>query len=290
MSYVLTLVRETGILAEDLAFCRRNLCVEKEEWLSKGTAVDFFLDQQISQKHFNEIKLFNKTDVFYQPVKDRQKKALFIDMDATLLNGETLDQVAKHMGVQDKVTAITEQAMRGEIDFISAFKRRISLLRGASSNLFDQVYKETPLQSGAVELVRTLKENGVYIVLISGGLKYFTEKAAVQLELDEHYGNDLVLEGGFFTGDVIDPILNGPVKEKILRDISQKRNLQSSECLAVGDGANDRYMLKAAGCGMGFYPKDRLLPSCDQVIFHNDLKAVLYAQGYRLTCGQVVGQ
>ena len=139
-------------------------------------------------------------------------------------------------------------------------------------------------------MIETLRSNGVYTVLISGGLRYFTEKAASQLRIDENHGNDLVLNNNVFTGEVIEPILNGPVKEQILQQTARKLNIDPSECLALGDGANDRYMVASAGCGIGFYPKERLRFVCDQVIDSGDLRSVLYAQGYTLTYDQVAMQ
>lgn len=213
---------------------------------------------------------------------DRRKRLLLADMDSTIITVECIDEMADMLGLKAEVAAVTEQAMRGEIDFPSALRARAALLKGLTLEALDQVYAErVRLTAGASTLVRTMRAHGARTCLVSGGFTHFTRRVAVAAGFEMDRANSLVMENERLTGEVGEPILDSASKLSCLRELSQEMGLKPQQTLAVGDGANDVPMLQAAGLGVAFHAKPVTAAAADARIDHGDLTALLYAQGYR---------
>jgi phosphoserine phosphatase len=206
---------------------------------------------------------------------------LICDMDSTIITVECIDEIADFAGVKKKVAAITERAMRGELDFPAALNERVLLLKGLDEAVLSQVYDErVTFMPGARELVATMRANGAYTVLVSGGFDFFTSRVREALGFHADFSNRLEIEAGKLTGKVMPPILGRNSKLETLMRISAERQISLSEVLAAGDGANDVPMLLAAGLGVAYRAKPLVRQSARARISHCDLTALLYAQGY----------
>jgi phosphoserine phosphatase len=223
-----------------------------------------------------------RVDAIVQPVAGRRKRLLLADMDSTLIEQECVDELAARAGIGARVAAITERAMRGEIEFEPALRERVGLLAGLPVAVIDEVLeKKITLSPGAPMLIQTMRKAGAYTALVSGGFLQFTGTVAARLGLDEHRANQLIVENGALTGKVADPILGRDAKLATLRDIAARRGLKRDETLAVGDGANDLAMLAEAGLGVAYRAKPSVAAAAHARIDHADLTALLYAQGFR---------
>lgn len=212
------------------------------------------------------------TDVFIVPAA-RSIKLLIADMDATMVVGETLDDLAEHAGIKDKIAAITARAMNGELDFEAALRERVGLLRGLPESALQQTLDKMVLMSGAHELIAALKKNGATCVQVSGGFTFFTGAVAQKLGFDHHHGNVLGVENGKLTGEVIGPILDKNAKLRFLNEYAAKLGIGADQIMAIGDGANDIPMLLAAGIGIGYQPKAAVAEAVDNLVVHGDLSA-----------------
>lgn len=212
----------------------------------------------------------------------RRKKLLVADMDSTIIRQECIDEIADFAGVKDVVSAITERAMRGELDFAAALRERVALLAGLPVTDLQRVVEERlTLMPGARILVATMKEHGAYSALVSGGFTYFTSRIAAIVGFNNNFANTLETADGRLTGRVIEPILGREAKLAALQALVVERRIQGPETLAVGDGANDLAMVKAAGLGVAYRAKPLVAAEADAAINHGDLTALLYLQGYR---------
>lgn len=220
-------------------------------------------------------------DSYIQPVEGRRKRMLVADMDSTIIQQECLDEVAKAAGIGPKVAAITARAMRGELEFEDALRRRIELLRGfPEAKLRDILDRQITLTQGAKELTGTMRANGARVVLVSGGFTVFTSAIALRAGFDIGYGNRFILEDGAIAG-VAEPILGQNAKLEAMEREALQAGVGLGEIIAVGDGANDLAMLKAAGLGVAFRAKPIVAAEAGCRIDHGDLTALLYLQGYR---------
>jgi len=199
-----------------------------------------------------------------------------------LIEQECIDELADVAGVGERVADITARAMRGELEFEPALRERVGLLEGLEESIFDKVIAERiTLMPGGKELVATMKANGAYCALVSGGFTQFTSKIATVLGFDENRANSFEIKAGKLTGDVIPPILGKEAKVEALNDVTSKHGLASSDVIAVGDGANDLGMLELAGSGVALHAKPIVAEQAQFRIDHGDLTALLYIQGYR---------
>jgi len=223
-------------------------------------------------------------DVVVQKDGDSRRKKLFVaDMDSTMIGQECIDELADYAGFKSRVAAITERAMRGEIAFEPALRERVALLKGLPATVIDTVIAERiRLTPGGPTLVATMRANGAYTCVVSGGFTAFTARIAAMAGFDEDHANTLLIDtDGRLTGEVADPVLGREAKLHTLNALRERLRLGHDATLAVGDGANDIPMIEAAGLGIAFRGKPALKEVAAACIDHGDLTALLYAQGYR---------
>ncbi len=222
-----------------------------------------------------------KIDLCIQPTQGRRKKMLIADMDSTMIEQECIDELADEAGHGPRVAAITARAMNGELDFEAALRERVALLRGLPESVIaDVIAHRITLMSGAPTLIATMRANGAYTALVSGGFTAFTSAIAAQLGFDENRANTLLITDGHLTGAVADPILGRAAKVQALQKITMRLGLTPDQAIAVGDGANDLGMLTLAGAGVALHAKPAVQAECNLRINHGDLTALLYLQGY----------
>ncbi len=265
MTYTLTLFASDmditpGHLEKLEAFCETHglLITGKPVWLEEHRVARLPIDQLLNMKQMIELRaIFGaaRMDVFCTPQRDRPYKLLIADMDATMVEGETLDELAAHAGIGEQIAAITTRAMNGELDFEAALRERVGLLKGLEESALHETLARTVLMPGAKEFIQSLKAQGATCVLVSGGFTFFTNAIAQQLGFDYNHGNTLIIEKGKLTGDVGTPILGKEAKLAYLKSYTQKLGIDLADTIAIGDGANDLPMLQAAGLGIGFQPK-----------------------------------
>ena len=220
-------------------------------------------------------------DLVIQPLEGRRKKMLLADMDSTMIRQECIDELAAEAGVGAHVAGITARAMNGELDFEEALIERVGLLKGLPEPIIEQVLDERITHMpGGYELVNTMKANGAYAALVSGGFTAFTARVAAALGFDENRANTLLIADGKLTGDVRRPILGKAAKVQALEEITARLGISANDVLAVGDGANDLGMLTLAGTGVALHAKPAVQAECDVRINHGDLTALLFLQGY----------
>ena len=221
-------------------------------------------------------------DACVQPWSGRKKRLFVADMDSTIINVECLDELADFAGVKDKVAAITERAMRGELEFEGALRERVAMLKGLGLDALQRAYDErVRLNPGAETLVRTMAANGARCVLVSGGFTFFTRRVAQAAGFHTQRANTLNEESEALAGTVGEPILGREAKLAALREEAAALDLPLSETLAIGDGANDLAMIQASGLGVAYRAKPVVAAQADARVDHADLTAVLYFQGYR---------
>ncbi|HET7888047.1 MAG TPA: phosphoserine phosphatase SerB [Bradyrhizobium sp.] len=220
-------------------------------------------------------------DIVVQPVLGRRKKLFLADMDSTMIGQECIDELADFVGLKAHVAAITERAMRGEIQFEPALRERVTLLKGLSVDVVDKVIKERiTLTPGGRELVATMRAHGAYTCLISGGFTLFTDVIAEKLGFQESRGNSLIVRDGKLTGEVKQPILGRDAKLATLIELRESFDLDNIDTLVVGDGANDLGMVQEAGLGVAYHAKPAVAAAAAARIDYGDLTALLYAQGF----------
>ncbi|RXT55075.1 phosphoserine phosphatase SerB [Bosea sp. Tri-44] len=221
-------------------------------------------------------------DIIVQPTATRRKRLFLADMDSTMIGQECIDELAAYVGLKEKVSDITERAMRGELEFEPALRERVALLKGIALGVVDEIIaKSITLTPGGSALVRTMRANGGYTALVSGGFTVFTGPISRALGFDEHRSNILLSEGALLSGLVAEPILGKQAKLDALIELRTRFGLPNEAALAVGDGANDLAMLGEAGLGVAYRAKPAVAAAADARLDHADLSALLYAQGYR---------
>lgn len=251
-------------------------------WLDPGVAAEFDL-AAVPENRWEVWEGLQalRVDMVVQKTEGRRKRLLIADMDSTMIRQECIDELADEAGVGSRVAEITARAMNGELDFEGALRERVGLLRGLPEAVIAQVLRDRiTLMPGGRVLLATMKANGAYAALVSGGFTAFTSAVAETLGFDENRANTLHLEGGKLAGTVAEPILGKEAKLKALQEISARLGITPAEALAVGDGANDLPMLQAAGTGVALHAKPRVQAECAVRVNHGDLTALLYLQGY----------
>jgi phosphoserine phosphatase len=219
-------------------------------------------------------------DAITVKARGRRKALLIADMDSTIVTGETLDELASFAGIGDQIATITSRAMNGELDFKMALRERVAMLRGLPIDALEKTWQRVRLTPGARELVATMRAHGALTALVSGGFTFFTGKVVAELGFDVHRSNTLLHDEAALTGQVAEPILDRDSKLSALIELAAQRGVKLSATLAVGDGANDLDMLRAAGLGVAFHAKPIVAREARAKVDHADLRALLFAQGY----------
>lgn len=254
-------------------------------WLAEDEACDISFENlpcDTARTLLHEKLAEVPVDILVQPTENRKKKLLVSDMDSTMINQECIDEIAAKLGLKEKVAAITDRAMNGELDFKESLRARVALLEGLEESALADVYdNHITLMPGAKELVGTMRDNGAHCLLVSGGFTFFTGKIAQRLGFHDHHANTLLIANGKLTGKVAEPILDKDSKLHSLQEATRVHLLSAEDTLAVGDGANDLPMLKAAGLGIAYHAKPNVQAQLAHRINHTDLTALLYAQGYK---------
>ncbi len=252
-------------------------------WLAQTIACEI-----IAPKSTNSIEIATQAvntlpvDVVMVPRANRRKKLLLADMDSTMIEQECIDELADVLGLKPEISAITERAMRGELDFSEALKTRVALLKGLDLDVIKQVRRQAiTLSPGGRVLVKTMQEYGAYTSLVSGGFTLFADYFARRIGFDEAIANILEMdENQKLTGTVSLPIVDSETKVNRLRTLVSQLKITTADAVTVGDGANDLPMLQAAGLGVALHAKPAVAAAAPYCIRHGDLTALLYLQGF----------
>jgi len=256
------------------------------QWLFDEVAVDIPFtgseDIKAIEARLRQARGDLPIDIVVQPAAFRRKKLFLADMDSTMIGQECIDELADFAGLKAHVAAITERAIRGEIEFEPALRERVALLKDMPVGVVDEVLKKriTPTPGGR-ELVMTMRANGAYTCLISGGFTLFTTAVAAMIGFQENRANELKVFDGKLTGEVTEPILGRATKLATLIELTESFDLDDIDTMVTGDGANDLGMIEAAGLGVAYHAKPAVAAAAAARIDHGDLTALLYAQGYR---------
>jgi len=250
------------------------------KWLSERQAVEFIVQTPPDRAALQENLEHKAVDVFVTKFRGRRKAVLIADMDSTIVTTETLDEIAAFAGIKEQIAEITRRSMNGELDFPSALRERVAMLKGLGLSALEKTWEETKFAPGARALVATMKSFGATTALVSGGFSFFTSRVAEALGFDEHRSNTLLDDGTVLTGEVGEPILDKDAKLSALNELAATRGVKLHATLAVGDGANDLPMLQTAGLGIAYYAKPVVAGQVANRIEHTDLTSLLFAQGY----------
>lgn len=289
MSYVLTLVASHAPLSTAHLAVMEGVLAERglppaapPRWLKQHKAADLYTGDRPGPdviRILRAVLAADRIDLFVNSVAGRKKKLLLSDMDSTIIADETLDEMADRIGQGDECRAITEAAMRDEIDLITALRERVSMLRGMPVSVMQDVLERVTYNPGAETLVRGMAQHGATCVLISSGFTFFTAAIAASVGFHHHHGNVLEVADGKLTGALLGDLIDKHGKKALLHDYATRLNLGRGDIAAVGDGSNDLLMLLDAGLGVGFRAKPIVVDSLDSLILYGDLTAMLYAQG-----------
>ena len=253
-------------------------------WLAPGIACDLPFDAPLQTADgVRKVLSGRPLDVVTQPASERRKKLLVADMESTIIENEMLDELAAVCGIGEAIADITARAMAGELDFEDAIKARVAMLEGLSESALEDVLATIRITSGAAALVATMRGNGAYCALVSGGFEFFTGWVRQRLGFDYDQANHLEIKNGTLTGSVRAPILGRNAKHEALLHLSAEHGIDPTKAITVGDGANDLAMLEAAGMGVGFRAKPIVAEHVRVCVNYGDLTALLYIQGYRNT-------
>ena len=287
MTHVATLIGPSNALDASMARVRAELPGAGEPQRLGPGAIDIpfsgsaGIDQRALATHLRGI-LNAPLDAVVQKSVNRRKKLFLADMDSTMIGQECIDELAAFVGLKDHVAAITERAMRGDIAFEPALRERVALLKGLPVKTVDEVIeKHITLTPGGRTLVATMRANGAFTCLVSGGFTLFTSRIAAMVGFNETRANTLTIDGDKLAGFVDEPIFGRETKRATLIELRSRLGLGADDTMATGDGANDLDMIAEAGLGVAFHAKPKVAEPAAARIDHGDLTALLYVQGYR---------
>ncbi|MBV8457778.1 MAG: phosphoserine phosphatase SerB [Acetobacteraceae bacterium] len=281
MQHLLTLIAPPGELDPTLvARLRDALSGTSITTLADREAADISLPAPPDMDIVRDILAGVPIDAVTTQTTNRRKRLLIADMDSTIVTGETLDELADFAGLKDRIAAITSRAMNGEIDFPSALRERVAMLKGLPLGTLQATWERVRLTEGARELVATMRAHGALTALVSGGFTFFTGRVAELAGFDLHRANVLLDDGSHLIGRVAEPILDRNAKLGTLQELAAARHVPLEQTMAVGDGANDLPMLQAAGLGVAFRAKPIVAADARARVDHTNLRALLFIQGY----------
>jgi phosphoserine phosphatase len=283
--FIATLIAAGNLSGGDISAAQDRLdeagCLPAAHvWLDEGFAADIMFGLEPDAARAALEGAFPGVDVVVQLAEGRVKQLLVADMDSTMITVECIDELADYAGIKPQIAAVTEAAMRGELDFEAALDARVGLLKGLDEAVIEQCLAErVTIMSGAVALVRTMKARGALTILVSGGFTRFAEPVAAMIGFDRAIANRLEIAEGALSGLVTKPIVGSDTKERTLVEAVAELGIAPEAALAVGDGANDLAMIRRAGLGVAYHAKPIVAAAAAARIDQNDLTALLYAQG-----------
>jgi phosphoserine phosphatase len=284
--FIATLIAKERLAGGDIsaasdALAAAGMAPYGRSWIEEDKACDMLFSAAPGPARAALEGLIEGVDVVVQGEASRRRKLLVADMDSTMIGVECIDELADYAGLKAEVAAVTERAMKGEIAFEAALVERVALLAGLEEAAVDRCREErVRLTPGARRLVRTMKREGAFTLLVSGGFTRFADPVGAEIGFDRVVANRLVVESGRLTGAVERPILGAQGKRMALLDAATERRARPDETMAVGDGANDVPMLREAGLGVAYRARPAAVAAADAAILDNDLTALLYAQGW----------
>ena len=261
-----------------------DLKIKKLSVLKKNKASDFyFIDNLSNFKLKNLKKRFNKIaiDFCLQDSLSRKKRVLITDMDGTIIENETLNDIAKFLGKGEKVKKITDLGLKGRLDFSTSLENRVHLLKGLRLSSLEEAKRIISFMKGAKKLFQELKKNKIHTVLVSGGFKPITSYVRDYLNIDQEYSNTFGVIGDQFNGKTVGPIVNANYKEKIVKKISKELNINKDQIIGMGDAANDMNMLLSVGLPIAFKAQDIVKANFENQINNTDLTSLLYFMGIK---------
>jgi phosphoserine phosphatase len=284
---VTRIIAEQDMNIDDIKRLTGRIPLDENERTPKAS-VEFSVrgtpkDKEQMKAEFMKLSAEQEVDISFQEesMYRRMRRLICFDMDSTLIETEVIDELAERAGVGEQVRAITESAMRGEIDFNESFKQRCALLKGLDVSVMQEIAESLPITEGAERLMRILKKVGFKIAILSGGFTYFGNYLKQKFGIDYVYANELEIEDGKLTGRYVGDIVDGKRKAELLRLIAQVENVDIRQTVAVGDGANDLPMISIAGLGIAFHAKPKVKATAKQSISTIGLDGILYFLGYK---------
>ena len=284
---VTRIVADQGMNIDDIKRLTGRIPLDEDARTPKAS-VEFSVrgtpcDKELMKAEFMKLSAEQVMDISFQEdsMYRRMLRLICFDMDSTLIETEVIDELAVRAGVGDQVKAITESAMRGEIDFSESFRQRCSLLKGLDVSVMQEIAENLPITEGVDRLMRILKKVGFKIAILSGGFTYFGNYLKQKYNIDYVYANELEVENGKLTGRYVGDIVDGKRKAELLRLIAQVENVDIRQTVAVGDGANDLPMISIAGLGIAFHAKPKVKENAKQSISTIGLDGILYFLGYK---------
>ena len=261
-----------------------DLKIKKLSVLKKNKASDFyFIDKLSNFKLKNLKKRFNKIaiDFCLQDSLSRKKRVLITDMDGTIIENETLNDIAKFLGKGEQVKKITDLGLKGRLDFSTSLENRVHLLKGLRLSSLEEAKRIISFMKGAKKLFQELKKNKIHTILVSGGFKPITSYVRDYLNIDQEYSNTFGVIGDLFNGKTVGPIVNANYKEKIVKKISKELNINKDQIIGMGDAANDMNMLLSVGLPIAFKAQDIVKANFENQINNTDLTSLLYFMGIK---------